>query len=131
MSDREAHRRRAPGPCSQAVAELGQEEVAASTDFYNSSCQSQLEPGGGTCLSSPSWGGETNGLIRAQPSAYYIPEAEALMEGAYAGGQECTPLLCDLPTWASVFSTFTRRYPACPASQLGLGEKVFCRSQGQ
>lgn len=28
----------------------------SSTDFCNSSCQSQLVPAGGTCLSSPSWG---------------------------------------------------------------------------
>ena len=41
-----------------------------------------------------------NSLIRAQPSACCIPEADALMEGACAGGQE--PPLWDTTLWASV-----------------------------
>lgn len=38
-----------------------------------------------------------NYLIRARPSAYCIPEAEALIEEFCARGWEGTSLLCDPP----------------------------------
>lgn len=66
-----------------------------------------------------------NDLIRAQPSACCIPEAEALMEGACAGGREPTsvghiPLgLCFL----------TQESPACPCFTAWV--KGLRRSQGQ
>lgn len=68
-----------------------------------------------------------NSLIRAHPRACYIPETEALMEGADAGGREPTLPLRDPPTWGSVPSYA----PASTASCLTAWGTVFCRSQGQ
>lgn len=59
-----------------------------------------------------------NSLIRAHPRACYIPETEALMEGASAGGREPTLPLSDPPAWGAVSSP-TPASPACPAPQLG------------
>lgn len=65
--------------------------------------------------------GETSYLIRAQPSACCIPEAEAPMEGARA------PPLREPPIWASVSSPSTQGSPA--ALPHSLGENVLPKSR--